>query len=363
MKILTICNPSNRRFLMFKESLVKFNLDTDFISYLDILNSNFDKLKNIIHKYSLIRIESPGENIDVEEKIIQLYSPNSFISRQRGAINYPNYWYNGFKILLNEINTICKQDNINYFNTPSDIKIMFNKPLCQQKLKEYNINVPINILKILSYNDFKTSISQKNMYRCFIKLNYSSSASGICAYQYNPKLNKEILTSTIEMVMTKDSIAFYNSLRIRTYTNKNEIKIILDWLFNEGAIVEEWIPKSDYSGYYYDLRVLLINSKPRHIIPRLSKSPFTNLHLGNKRGDINLINIPNLNEVLDEVTKVSKVFSNSLYQGVDVLIKANSFKPYIIDVNAFGDLIPNILYNNMTTYEYEIFEVVNEKFS
>jgi hypothetical protein len=49
-----------------------------------------------------------------------------------------------------------------------------------------------------------------------------------------------------------------------------------------------------------------------------------------------------------------RCFPGSLYAGIDLLI-ANGFRKHaILEVNAFGDLLPNVLWNGRDTYTAEI---------
>ena len=60
---------------------------------------------------------------------------------------------------------------------------------------------------------------------------------------------------------------------------------MLTFILQEGAIVEEWLPKAVFQGKQFDLRVVVIKGVAKHFVVRLGNSPMTNLHLGNARGD------------------------------------------------------------------------------
>ena len=48
------------------------------------------------------------------------------------------------------------------------------------------------------------------------------------------------------------------------------------------------------------------------------------------------------------------VFPNSLYCGIDLLVYPDLQRHSIIEINAFGDLIPGTIYQGMDTYSSEI---------
>ena len=64
-----------------------------------------------------------------------------------------------------------------------------------------------------------------------------------------------------------------------------EIAALIDALCSHRVHVEEWIPKAGLDGHTLDLRVVVIDGTARQIVARLSRSPMTNLHLLNERGD------------------------------------------------------------------------------
>ena len=50
-------------------------------------------------------------------------------------------------------------------------------------------------------------------------------------------------------------------------------------------------------------------------------------------------------------------FPRSLYGGVDVLIDAHKRLAHVLEVNAFGDLLPNVRHEDRDTYDWEVAQV------
>ena len=48
------------------------------------------------------------------------------------------------------------------------------------------------------------------------------------------------------------------------------------------------------------------------------------------------------------------LFPNSLYCGVDLMILPDWQQHAVLEINAFGDLLPGILWNGMDTYTSEV---------
>jgi hypothetical protein len=51
---------------------------------------------------------------------------------------------------------------------------------------------------------------------------------------------------------------------------------------------------------------------------------------------------------------MAKCFPDCLYAGFDVLIEPDFRTAWILEVNAFGDLLPRTLHEGRDTYEWEI---------
>lgn len=351
--ILLIGNPENRRVALFQDALRQAGLaPAVVVSYLSLLE-DVRVLQDRIHPDTIIRIESPGENFAVETKILALGGVEQAhrLHDERGRIHHPGNWFIGFSRLMESI--ARSVEKVWWFNHPDDIVTMFNKPLCKRLLQPHTLpSHPI----FSCYDEFLAFVENQPVSRFFIKLNSSSSASGIVAYEYNKKNGQEHAYSTVETVQSDGEVRFYNSLKIKKYTSRDTIKSILNFLFLQGALVERWIPKAKHQGCSYDLRVMGIAGRRCHAIARLSHSPMTNLHLGNQRCAVDELELSSsMWEKIDVlVEQTMRHFPRSLYAGLDILVPRNGQDPVLLEINAFGDLLLNLHHNGECTYLAEI---------
>lgn len=359
-RFVLIGNPENRRVHFFQEALQQAGQEAALlIPYLSILNGECE-LPDVLRDGDTLRIESPGENFAVEKKILALggLENASDLEDERGRIYHPRLWFQGFSKLMTFI--AQQAGHVSWFNHPDDIVSMFNKPLCKQILPDYTLpRLPV----FSSYDEFFAYAETQAYSRFFIKLNSSSSASGIVAYECNKRNGKEQAYSTVEIVHGLDGERYYNSLKIKKYTAKKEIRNILNFLFTEGAMVESWIPKAKHEDSSYDLRVVGIAGQRRHAIARLSRGPMTNLHLGNQRCAVDELELSTSTwqEIDTLVEKTMQAFPRSLYAGLDILLPRNGKSPVLLEANAFGDLLPNLLHNAENTYLAEINAVLERQ--
>lgn len=210
-----------------------------------------------------------------------------------------------------------------------------------------------------SYKDFKEIYGDKTV-RFFIKLRYGSGGTGVIAYKNNPKILEETIFTSLNFENIGAKKLFYSNDKINRFTRKEKLEPIINWVLENGAHIEEWIPKANYLDYCFDTRSLVINKKSQYLISRLSKTPITNLHLKNKRIDSSeILSKENLNIIKQSSEDVMKVFKSSMYAGIDVVC-SKKYKPYIIDVNPFGDLFHNLVGTKENVYYVEIKEAIRK---
>jgi hypothetical protein len=145
----------------------------------------------------------------------------------------------------------------------------------------------------------------------------------------------------------------FNSLRPRRYTAARDIARLVDTLAAQGAYLERWIPKPrapDALGGHYDLRVVALDGQARQRVARVSRRPLTNLHLGNRRGTLEAWLDTDSMQALEAATKrAASVFPRSRMIGFDLILRDR--RSWLLEANAFGDLLPNLLWQGRGTYD------------
>ncbi len=192
--------------------------------------------------------------------------------------------------------------------------------------------------------------------RVFVKLANGSSASGVVALHFAPTSVRAV--TTIEMIKQGRSVLFYNNLRLQTYTAREDVRIIVDYLCAESAQIECWMPKASLAGRTFDLRIVVINGSARQTVVRCGSGPMTNLHLGNRRGDLRqlrtTIGTQRWHSIQETAENAARLFRDSMYVGVDLLLTPGFRNEMILELNAFGDLLPGIKSRGQETYATEI---------
>ncbi|MCP4153667.1 MAG: hypothetical protein GY757_38415 [bacterium] len=373
IETVIVGNPENRRVKSFQQALARNGAGAAKVASYATLLSGKQRIADFIKERTVIRIESPGENFEVERELIALgEEQDSFshscenvsaknarqLQEDKGRIYYPAQWYRGFTRFLADIQREIEAVGhpFTWMNSPADIAFMFDKPRCWKLFYDNGINVPARLESADSYDRLRESMIRANRHRVFVKLACGSSASGVAAYEINPKKNKEQIHTTVELVRSGGGIQLYNNLKIKRSSDRREIKTIIDWICREGAHVEAWIPKERIDNEVFDLRVVVIGKKACFRVVRMSKSPMTNLHLGNRRGNVEQLKLQE--STLEKITgyseKAAALFPGSLYAGVDIMVPAGGECPVLLEINAFGDLLPGITCRGLNAYETEV---------
>lgn len=368
-RFVVLCNPENRRLAFFQAALARFGLaPAEVVSYLDFLRG---RTGLALAPGSVLRIESPGENFEVEKQLLAFGADQddgdglaSRLSRKdalrlsfdRGRIRHTAQWFSGFRAALVKIKEQLAETGAEVMNAPEDILTMFDKRACHALLQTAGIPVPPALDRVNRFEEILEEMAERGWSRVFIKPVYGSSASGVVALAQHRE--QMVAYTSVEVVTVGGEVKLYNSLRLRRYEEPSQIRLLVDRLCRDGVHVEKWIPKAAIERHSFDLRVVVIGEQATHTVVRMSSFPITNLHLGNRRGDIatlrQRIGPDKWEEAMHTCEEALKVVPNSHYAGIDLAIAAGFQSHAILEMNAFGDLLPNVFKDGLDTYAAEV---------
>jgi hypothetical protein len=388
---VTIANPKTRRVELFQQALSERGLPpAKIVPYADLL-AHKCHLSEFDSPDVIFRFDAPERNFAVDrgfiaagagieptgnhQQISAIAATN--LPEDLGRIWYSHQWYLGWCQSLRSW-TASLQGRI--LNHPEDIIVMFDKIRCQRILAAAGIPVPrmlfeehasreVPLERLNPGTEEKDPLERlcaamvaQNIQRIFIKLAHGSSASGVVAYELRGEMERAI--TTVERVVEAGELRFYNSRLIRQYRDRAAITDIIDFLAAESVQVETWLPKARWQGREFDVRVVVIGGKACQAVMRVGNSPMTNLHLGNDRQDIAALP-PGLSpqtwgQMLATCERAAACFPRSFYCGIDLLIAPNLQDHYILELNAFGDLLQGITWQGESTYQTQVRLLIQE---
>ncbi|MEZ6133784.1 MAG: STM4014 family protein [Pirellulaceae bacterium] len=320
----------------------------------------------------VLRIDSPGENFQVERQLIALGSEaiaeapqasriSAHAARRlrydRGKIYYPRQWYCGFTKLLDSVQASASTiPAVHWTHSPTEIQMLFDKLVCHARLEASMVPVAPCLYPVQSFDELVAEMERRGWKRVFAKLRWGSSASGVMAIYHDRSTTRAV--TSMEMVGSGPRVRFYNNLKLNTYTRISQIRRAFEFLCREGVHVEQWLPKAAMAGRQFDLRLVTIAGQARHAVVRTSKSPITNLHLGNKRGELTQLQSQIGSAGWKGIEHVAQLaaaqFPGSHCLGIDLLLGPGFRKPTVLEVNAFGDLLPGVEHHHLNTYEAQV---------
>ncbi|WP_329102231.1 STM4014 family protein [Micromonospora sp. NBC_01699] len=288
--------------------------------------------------HAVVRVDSPGEDAEVDRLLRGADRP-----AEHGEIGGSAAWYAGLRAALDRLTTAVRDAHATLVNDPADVAVMFDKRACHARLTRFGVPVPAALpVSPGDYGELRAMLRGAGWARVFVKPAHGSSASGVLALETAP--GRVQATTSVELAADG---RLFNSLRVRRYRTEREVAAIVDRLAPDGLQVERWFPKAGLGGRTLDLRVLVVAGQPGHVVVRSGRGPLTNLHLGNDRGDLAEVRAamgePAYEAVLSTCVRVAARFPGSLHAGVDLMVGTDWRRHMVAEVNAFGDLLPNLL--------------------
>ncbi len=369
MQLLVICNPENRRIEFLRQAATTSGWTIKPVAYENLLAGSVD-LANEVRDCDAVRIDSPGENFLVERRLLargagvcaelgyQSLEPNAALrlEYELGRIHFPWQYFLGFKSLLE--NVAERLSGKRFMNSPQAVVTMFDKVATSDCFHAQGIPTPFQLGLVSSFEQLRDLLVVSGRKRVFVKLTTGSSASGVVAIVRHGEHFRA--TTTVETVVTANGkLELYNSLKLRHLSNTRELSRLIDSLVPHRIFAEEWLPKASYDHHStFDVRVLVVNGIATHFVPRVSSSPMTNLHLGNRRGEWIWIKQrlgANLAGFLQTSSQAARAIPDVFYSGLDVIVDPTLSKFHVLEANACGDLLPGIVNSSgEDTYQVQL---------
>jgi hypothetical protein len=356
-------NPENRRVGLFQAALAaQGHPPARVFAWRDVARDP-SVLESLPDEPAWFRIDSFGEDFEVEKLLLvrgaedaRTYQtgptviPASEVAglvEDHGRIVAPRQMHLGFLRVLRDVAAIlARKPRVHVLQPPSTIEAFFDKGVTSRRCAEAGIPVPEAFAPTGDLTELRARVAGEQ--RVYVKLTCGSSASCLAIWTLAPR---ESIVTTIEIAQS----GWYNSLRLRQYTDRTRVDEILRFLLREGAHVERAIPKARLDGRHTDCRVLVVEGEPTFSVLRTSRHPITNLHLGGQRADVAALALdPAVHEAaMESCRAVARVFPCH-HVGVDLMFEADLRGHRVLEANAFGDLLPGLVRDGLSVYEWEI---------
>lgn len=368
MRFLLLANPENRRVSLFQEALARQGqAPADIVSWAAFLADPW-ALAQHQDEPLFFRIDSFGENARVEKQLLvagyedaqtlgcAVISPQQLeeLPPAIGRIVCPRQGHLGFERALAQVQSLlATRPHWVALNPIGELRECFDKRVTSRRFESMGLPVPpATRADLPGPMALRREMQRQGWSSAFVKLSCGSSASCLGVLTRLDD-GSETFHTTIEVARD----GWFNNLQMRHVRARSRIDELLTFLLNEGAHVEQALPKAQLNGAYFDLRVLCIDGEPGFIVLRQNQHQVTNLHLGGWRGDLAALRslvAPEPWEAAMESCRQAAGCYRALHVGIDLMFEPGLSAHRIIEVNAFGDLLPNLEINGLSVYETEI---------
>jgi hypothetical protein len=353
--MLLIGSTRGRRTELLREALAARRLHLEVFEWGDLLAKPgaFETLEQRAREggHAWCKIETPGEEVELDHALVlrgwKLSDADGPPPRPagHGELEHRRWRFAGFTEALREIARRVRGPRL--LNEVDDILGMCDKWACQQHLRAQGVPIAEPLAEVDSFEEFDACFPARDYPAVFIKPRYGSSAAGVIALRRHHD-GRVLAYSPARLTAG----AIHNHLGVSRYSRRAEITALVDAVARQGAYAECWSPKARLPGdrhSHYDLRIVATCGEPRQRVARISRSPLTNLHLGNSRAAPEWLSDIELRTLEDTTTRAAAVFARSHTIGFD--IGFNAGRACVFEANAFGDLLPGLRFAGLTTYE------------
>lgn len=302
------------------------------------------------------KIDSPGDDEAIHGQLIQLGSRMgndagpSPAPLEHGECANQHLLFAGMANVLQRIrdglSVVAPQ--VKLLNSVDDILAMTDKWECQIRLRRSGVATPALLAPVVSFQEFEAAFTARNFPKVFIKARYGSSASGIVALHRH--VDGRMVAYSSSKFHANGKV--FNHLRITKYSDREQISALINAIAAQGAYAEQWIPKPRFPGERdasYDMRVVAFCGAARQRVARVSRTPMTNLHLGNRRAGLHWLDENQMTILESTVAAATRAFPNSHSIGFDVALVNGA--ACVLEANAFGDLLPGLEFGGSSTYQ------------
>lgn len=312
-----------------------------------------ERLSSMLDQPCVFKLEPAGDDPAVQASLLADGCMAAGIAKpgplEHGELAVSGAWFIGLEqALLRLEQQLAAMPHVRVMNAPREALLMTDKLACQQHLAGHGVPVPPVLGVVEGYDHFRFLLEQHGLDRAFLKTRYGSSASGVVAYRRNRR-GAEQATTSAQLVQGAGGPRLYNSKRMSRYHLAGDVKSLVNLLAGQQAYAEAWLPKPRAGNGHYDIRVLTLGGQPAHRVARIGTRMMTNLHLDNRRAATDSLLDAASSTALESVARqAAQAFPASHVIGLDVVAQRGA--AHVLEANAFGDLLPGLLWQGQDTY-------------
>lgn len=348
MRVAVVANPENRRFTLFSRAAGALGVGVVPIPWSDLAAGHLPPLDGV----GSIRVDSPGEDLAVRHALMGLGGDDRRVLATE--ILGDTAMLDGMARALGGLPALPR------WSSTEGLLHLFDKARTHETLARAGVPSTRALGQARDWEAVEATLAVEP--RVMAKRRLGSSASGIVALQRAGRRWQAWTTAVLE------GERVHNSLRVRRLRDVGAIRELVEHLAtDEGLHLERWEPKAAVGGRLFDVRVLCVAGRARHRVVRLAGTgPMTNLHLGRGRGDVDtargVVGEESWDRAMALAAEAAALWPDCLMVGVDILFRARDKEPLVVEVNAFGDLLPGLVHEGEDPWAAQV-RAAKERFA
>ncbi|MFM8331195.1 MAG: STM4014 family protein [Candidatus Methylumidiphilus sp.] len=299
------------------------------------------------------KLEPPNDDPAAQHRLLQdgcaLLDQPPPAPLAQGELRAVDIWHVGFAQAMRRIAALlAEHPQVEVLNAPAEALLMADKLACQQHLQTHGIATPRLLGPVENYRHLRGLLDQHGLDRAYLKARYGSSAAGVVAYRRNRRGQEQAISSA-----HREQGRLINRKRLRRYANRDDIQSLIDLVARQGAYAEAWVNKPRLGNGHFDIRMLALGGAAAHRVARIGERAITNLHLDNRRGEVAaLLDADTVHALEQTAERAAAAFPRSRVIGFDLV--ASRGQAQVLEANAFGDLLPGLLWQDEDVYSAEL---------
>lgn len=327
-------NPENRRVTAFVAAARALDLEPTVVAHRDLL-SEPERLRDLPRE-AVVRMESVGEDAAVADLLRGEVAPDP-----RELVN-PARLHRGFLAYLARLGAVSS--GWTWWTPPSEIARLFDKRACSALHRTHGIPVPEELPVPSTRVELLGLLQDRGWKRAVMKASFGSSASCLA-----------VIDQRVTMTTLRWDEGWFNSLRVQRVSDPAQQDRVFRFLSAQEPQIQRFVPKLRHDGSFFDCRILCIAGEPLFGIVRQAHHPITNLHLGGWRGDLDAL-VERLGPAWESALQTCRrvaALHDAHHLGIDVMFQRDH-SHLVLEVNAFGDLLPRLERDGMDVYTTEL---------
>lgn len=344
--MLLIANPG-KRLDAFLAAARELNMEPPRVLHHEALLGSLEPLQR--ERFDDVRIDAWGRDAEVERVLMRLgREPDGIEARLRepDELLAPRQVHRGWTRYLQEVGRALEGARL---WTPTRTLIeLFDKRIAHARLRVAGISVAESF-PARTLHELRSGVTQRGWRSAFVKLAFGSSGAGIAVW--------DVVEDTVLTTVRREGDRWFNARELLQLNDRASIDALFEHILSEGAHIERSVDLARIEGMRFDLRVLVIAGRPTFVMGRRSALPMTNLHLGGKRLSWSQLRsfIPpsEWEDAMTMAVNVAKLY-DCHHVGVDIAFDRLSAKPIVVEVNAFGDYLPDVHRDGLSVMAWEL---------